>query len=128
MYDMVQKMYLEKGMDLEFHYDIAKDLCEWADRIQFLGMYTTDAQRQKFVFIHRQGVPAHRLYFQFGDHLFNKLSTLPAIQMEMSNIMFDVIDQKGEPGHDPVIHADGNRTITLFKLKEGLDGDSMKDS
>lgn len=127
MYDLVLKMYKEKDLELEFYFDIAKDLCEWGDRIQLLGTYCPTSQREKFVFIHEQGIPAKRLYFQFGDHMFNKLSALPAVQMEMSNIMFDVIDQKGMPGHDPVIHASGNRTISMFVLRDDHVEDSMKD-
>lgn len=128
MYDMVLKMYKDKDMELEFYFDIARDLCAWGESIQYLGTYFPSEKREKFVFIHEPGITAKRLYFQFGDHMFNKLSDLPAVQMEMSNIMFDVIDQKGMPGHEPVIHADGRRTISLFTLRDDVAEDSMKDS
>lgn len=127
MYDMVRAMYIEKDLGLQFYTDIARDLCDWSEKIMILGTYSPTPQREKFVFIHEQGIKAKRLYFQFGDHLFNKLSDRPAVQMEMSNIMFDVIDRMGQAGVEPVIHADGRRTISLFTLREGHDEDSMKD-
>lgn len=127
MYDMVKQMYIDKGLEFNFYTDIARDLCEWGERIMILGTYAPTPQREKFVFIHEQGIPAKRLYFQFGDHMFNKLSERPAVQMEMSNIMFDVIDRMGDSAFEPVIHADGRRTLSLFVLKEGHAEDSMKD-
>lgn len=130
MYDMVLTSYREKGLEVAFYTDIARDLCEWGDRVMILGTYCPTSGREKFVFIHEQGIKAKRLYFQFGDHLFNKLSDYPAIQMEMSNIMFDVIDRMGEPGQPPIIHANGRRTVSVFALREDheeLTVDSMKD-
>ncbi|MNM43957.1 hypothetical protein D3C81_548470 [compost metagenome] len=127
MYDMVLTMYKDKGLEMAFYTDIARDLCEWGDRIQFLGLYNPTEHREKFVFFHGQGIPAKRMYFQYGDHLFNRLVDYPSIQMEMSNIMFDVIDRKGDPGQEPVIHANGRRTVSMFVLKTEESQDSMKD-
>ncbi|MNF11274.1 hypothetical protein D3C80_2124560 [compost metagenome] len=59
--------------------------------------------------------------------MFNKLSDRPAVQMEMSNIMFDVIARLGDSTQEPVIHADGRRTVSMFSLKEDHEEDSMKD-
>lgn len=127
MYDMVKGMYIEKDLEICFYTDIARDLCEWGERIMILGTYMPTPQREKFVFIHEQGIKARHLYFQFGDHMFNKLSDRPAVQMEMSNIMFDVIARLGDSTQEPVIHADGRRTVSMFSLKEDHEEDSMKD-
>lgn len=127
MYDLVLQTYKGKGLEMAFYTDIAYDLCQWCERIMVLGRYDVTAYREKFVFYHEQGIQARRLYFQFGDHIHNRLVDYPAAQMEMSNIMFDVIDRKGVPGQEPLIFASPNRSISFFELREEEPQDSMKD-
>lgn len=130
MYDLILGMYREKDLELAFYTDIARDVCEWGERIMILGTYDPTPYREKFVFIQEQGIKARHLYFQFGDHLFNKLSDYPTVQMEMSNIMFDVIDRMGASDSEPVIYANGRRTVTMFALREDHEDitiETMKD-
>lgn len=118
MYDLLKEMYISKGLEMAFYQDMAKPLNDWLENIQFLKMYCPSKQREKFVFIHEQGIQAERMYIQIGDILFNNLTKFPDVQLEMADIMFDLIGEKGDPTIQPVTFSTPYMACHLFTLKE----------
>jgi len=118
MYDLMREMYKSKGMEMAFYQDMSKPLQDWMDNIKFLNVYCPTAHREKFVFIHEQGIRAERMYIQVGDILFNNLTKHPGVQLEMADIMFDLIGEKGDPTIQPVTYSTEYMACHLFTLKE----------
>ncbi|MOA05232.1 hypothetical protein D3C78_1248230 [compost metagenome] len=118
VYAMIYGIYSDKGLAREFYSEeIPRYIDEWACQLEYRGSISTMTNSRKYVYAAPGVSEGRRMYFLMGDQVYNRLGGEEALRLELSNMMFDVIAEKGQPDIKPVIFADGDRIVNLFTLK-----------
>jgi len=118
VHDMVLKLYMDKNLHYEFYAcSVHIDIALWFAEMDSVIHPDCDIGKEKFVFKHRTGTVAARICVLVGDQLVNRLDRCSYSRLELGDMMFNIIDRKGNPDVPSVIFADEDRMVNLFTLK-----------
>lgn len=117
--DMIVTMYRQRNLEYEYYTTgVAFYVERWVQNIILYQMPTIANGCPIYMFKHKSGSFAKRILFAAGDHAMNKLSDMPAAQMDAADLVCSLMGIKGKEGVMPLVFSDSDRFANLFELKD----------
>lgn len=117
--DMIVTMYRQRNLEYEYYTTgVAFYVERWVQNIVLYQMPTIANGCPIYMFKHKSGSFAKRILFAAGDRAMNKLSDMPAAQMDAADLVCSLMGIKGKEGVMPLVFSDSDRFANLFELKD----------
>lgn len=119
IFTMVKKEYKNAGLETEFYScGMSRQIEEWVSELTLLNVYDVNRNRQKYVFVKHKGVGAKRIFLQVGDEALNSLMDRAFDRVNITDMVFDLLQAKADPKVATVLYSDLNYAVYVITLKD----------
>lgn len=118
LYAICEKLYSDRGLNKEFYgTGMSLRIGLRLAQIKIYGAATWVGNYMAQTYCFTRTVPAKRILFIVSSQI-GKDSVSTERYMEITDLIFDLIQKKGDPKVSPLTYSDGSQFATLVELKK----------